>query len=355
MVLIGESETDTTIKLADRAPGFGDTSAPRGVIMTTAKLVDGTPTSGGKDYTHKGEGNDAYENFIENLTIDVGTGNPGAIGVDYLANNIGAIRDVRVIAPAGSGAIGIAMQRKWPGPALLRRVEVQGFDVGIAIANTEYGMALDHVTLSGQRRIALANDANEVAAAHLTIDATGTAIANTAAGGLIVLADSRVRSASSGAELLINYGAVVAHGISVEGYPAPQTGRLNGVWLRPEFARDSGMFRIAEPGPPLLIERLVFDMSDLGDQLAVQVTARRDVTLRDVVTAGTSVNRGATGGRMFIEDICCWAAAFCGPGAHLCASARYRRRGHTHRHRRQPAQHPRPQDRGRLCGARQSE
>ena len=94
--------------------------------MTTAKLLDGSPTSGGKDYTHKGEGNDAYENFVENLTIDVGAGNPGAIGIDYLANNIGAIRDVRVTAPPGSGAIGISMQRKWPGPALLQRVDGAG-------------------------------------------------------------------------------------------------------------------------------------------------------------------------------------------------------------------------------------
>ena len=82
-------------------PASAIADAPRGVIMTTAKLLDGTPTSGGKDYTHKGEGNDAYENFVEDLTIDVGASNPGAVGIDYLANNIGAIRDVRVIAPAG--------------------------------------------------------------------------------------------------------------------------------------------------------------------------------------------------------------------------------------------------------------
>src|SRR5262249_27973330 len=99
MMLIGEGASNTTIRLADRAPGFGDAAAPRAVIMTTAKLLDGTPTSGGKDYTHKGEGNDAYENFVERLTIDVGGDNPGAIGIDYLANNIGAIRDVRVVAP----------------------------------------------------------------------------------------------------------------------------------------------------------------------------------------------------------------------------------------------------------------
>ena len=68
------SRTATIIQLTDNAPGFGDANAPRGVIMTTAKLLDGTPTSGGKDYTHKGEGNDAYENFVENLTVDVGNG-----------------------------------------------------------------------------------------------------------------------------------------------------------------------------------------------------------------------------------------------------------------------------------------
>ena len=58
---------------------------------------------------------------------------------------------------------------------------------------------------------------------------------------------------------------------------------------QPGFARDHGMFRIDQPGPPLAIERLAFDMTDLGDQLAVQLSARRDVTLRDVVTAGTSL------------------------------------------------------------------
>ena len=141
--------------------------------MTTAKLLDGSPTSGGKDYTNKGEGNDAYENFVENLTVDIGAGNPGAIGIDYLANNIGAIRDVRVIAPPGSGAIGISMQRKWPGPALLQRVHVQGFATGIAVANTEYGVTLEHVSLSGQRDTGLANDGNAVTAADLTIDASG--------------------------------------------------------------------------------------------------------------------------------------------------------------------------------------
>ena len=59
---------------------------------------------------------------------------------------------------------------------------MQGFDTGIAVANTEYGVTLDHVSLGGQRDIGLANDGNAVTAADLTIDASATAIANTRAG-----------------------------------------------------------------------------------------------------------------------------------------------------------------------------
>lgn len=411
MILCGASEQHTTLKLADHAPGFGDAARPAGVVMTTAKLLDGTPTSGGKDYNHKGEGNDAYENFVEDLTVDVGVGNPGAIGIDYLANNIGAIRNVRVIDPNNSGAIGIAMLRKWPGPALLQHVDVKGFDVGIAVANTEYGVTLDHVHLQGQRKIGLTNDDNAVSADDLTIDTAGTAVANTAPGGLVALMDSTLRGQSSNAVALVNSGWIVARRVSLDNFarsppsaiprtgvwhaqqwqpaelpavpplaiapavtdepvanwinvlryvtPSDRSGDITGALRRamatgaptiylpfgryiisdgivipptlrrlvgmnasltvtpernPQFARDTGMLRIDQPGPPLTIERLAFDMTNLGDQLAVGVTAQRDVTLRDIVTAGTSLlDRGPNGGRVFIEDVCCGALQTSGP------------------------------------------
>jgi hypothetical protein len=409
MILAGQSTAGTLIRLTDHAAGFADRNTPRGVIITTAKLLDGTPTSGGKDYTNKGEGNDAYENFVENLTIDVGHDNPGAIGIDYLASNIGAIRDVRVTAPAGSGAIGIAMTRKWPGPALLQRVAVDGFATGIAVGNTEYGVTIDHVRLQGQSEAGLANDRNSIAASHLTIASGGTAIANTAPEGLIVLADSELRQTGGEGEALNNRGVIVARRLSLQGYPSlggdlsngvfragtwrslpegneialddapppasdpvrdwanvlqfaapPQDGlditdalrrafasgastiylpygrytihaaidvpasvrRIVGmnssITVRPEreptFARTSGMLRVTQPGQPLTIERVAFDMTDLGEQLAVEVAAPRDVVLRDVVTAGTSLlDRKPAGGRVFIEDVCCGALKIAGP------------------------------------------
>lgn len=404
MSLRGDSASSTVIRLRDHAAGFGDAGAPRGMIMTTAKLLDGSPTSGGKDYTHKGEGNDAYENFVENLTIDIGAGNPGAIGIDYLANNIGAVRNVIVRAQVGSGAIGISMQRKWIGPALLQHVTVRGFTTGIAVANTEYGITLDHVTLTGQQRIGLQNASNAVSASDLTIATPGEALANTAPGGLVVLAHSRLAGSRADGDPIVNRGTILAddvrvaennatlHGVfqgshfqtmplpllslpdapappddapaawvnvmrfatPAEGEPditdalrramasgastiylpygrytitdglsvPPTVRRIIGfnasITVKPErnpsFARNTGMLRVEQPGPPLTIERVVFDMTNLGDQLAVQQTAARDLVLRDIVTAGTSLlQRGPSGGRTFIEDVCCGTIHFAGP------------------------------------------
>ncbi|HEX3991725.1 MAG TPA: hypothetical protein VHX39_11200, partial [Acetobacteraceae bacterium] len=338
-------------------------------------------------------------------------GNPGATGIDYLANNLGAVRDVLVTAPQDSGAIGIAMTRKWPGPALLQRVTVHGFGTGIAVANTEYGVTLDHVRLEDQRDTGLANDSNSIAAAHLSVETSGTAIANTSPKGLIVLADSGLRRAGGESDPFDNRGVIVAHSLALDGYPpVPNSGdRLSAVlsaghwkplpahtdvalddapapvasplrdWVNvlhfaspgpqplditdalrrafasnaatvylpfgrytihaaidvpptlrrfvgmnasitvrperePDFDRASGMFRITRAGPPLTIERLAFDMTDLGDQLAVEASGARDVVLRDIVTAGTSLlDRQANGGRVFIEDTCCGALHIAGP------------------------------------------
>jgi hypothetical protein len=367
MVLVGESETDTVIKLVDHAPGYGSAAAPKGVIMTTAKLLDGSPTSGGKDYTHKGEGNDAYENFVENLTVDVGKGNPGAIGIDYLANNIGAIRDVTV---EGDGAIGISMRRKWPGPALIQRVTVHGFDTGISVANTEYGMTLDRVDLNGQTHIGLENDGNAISANRLAFSGSGTPVVNRDERGLILMDHAtigegdpentiwagstqrhfdgetipdapadfgepvdkwanvlkfmppggdphditkalRAAFASGAATVYLPFGTYrITEGIVIPPTLRRFVGMNATIGVSPDrtptFMRDTGMFQVNASGASLTIDRLAFDMSNLGDQVAVQVQADRDVTLRDVVTAGTSLlSRGTQGGRVFIEDSCC--------------------------------------------------
>jgi hypothetical protein len=51
----------------------------------------------------------------------VGKGNPGAIGIDYVASNKGMLESVIVRSsdPKLRGTAGVAMLRHWPGPCFL--------------------------------------------------------------------------------------------------------------------------------------------------------------------------------------------------------------------------------------------
>ena len=125
--------------------------------------------------------------------------------------------------------------------------------------------------------------------------------------------------ASGASTIYLPYGRyTITDGLSVPPTVRRIVGFNASITVKPErnpaFARDTGMLRIDQPGPPLTIDRVVFDMTNLGDQLAVQQTASRDLVLRDIVTAGTSLlQRGSNGGRAFIEDVCCGTMHIAGP------------------------------------------
>ncbi len=143
----GEGRDRTILRLRDHLRAF-NRDATRAVIYTGSKLYAETATGGGKDYERLGEGNEAFGNYIENMTIDTGRGNASAVGLDFLANNIGAVRHVTI---TGSGKTGLSLTRKWPGPLLLQDVRVTGFDTGIDVSGEEYAVTGDHIFLSGQR------------------------------------------------------------------------------------------------------------------------------------------------------------------------------------------------------------
>lgn len=348
-IMVGESRDKTIIKLKDKAENYQDKTALRAVVFTTAKLLDGSPTSGGKDYVNKGEGNDAYANFVENMTIDVGAGNAGAVGIDYLANNLGAIRNVRVVAGEGSGLVGISMARKWIGPALLSNVEVFGFNVGIAVDSTEYGITLDNVRLKWQKKIGLSNNHNVISANNLQIDGAPQKIVNISEDGLIVQADERekwhfpiknaptvshdarkkwvaVRVENEGEDATEAVRKAFASGASTIYFPhgvynfsenieiPKSVQRIVGMMSTiravanrsPELARDVGFFAVNAGTKPLTIEKLAFDNSNAGAQVAVSVSGKRQVVLRDIVGAGvTTLKREKTGGEVFLENTCC--------------------------------------------------
>jgi hypothetical protein len=207
LVLIGHDRTSTFIKLADHAPGFENPTTPKAVLYTASGLVFmRDPHDGGRQYPERGEGNEAFGNTIENLTVDVGTGNPGAIGIDFLANNVGALRNLTIRAP-DRAAIGLSMTRRWPGPALVDDVSISGFDIGIDIAYTLYSMTLERVRIAECRRYGVRNNSNILSFHDLQISMNGGfGIANLTADGLIVGIDGLI--SGTGTAALINRGSV---------------------------------------------------------------------------------------------------------------------------------------------------
>ena len=423
MALVGESIDRVRLRLDDGAPGFGDAKQPKAVIYTSSTLLGGAPGAGGKDYLGKGEGNDAYGNFVESLTVEVGRNNPGAIGIDFLASNSGAIRHVRVAAPSGSGRIGISMDRRWPGPLLLSDVRVDGFGVGISVSQREYGVTMEDVSLSGQTEVALRNNGNMLALRRVSVDSAAIGVQNLAPDGLIVAdglalrltrgeanwADNRgymtikgtrltsavpdaagdrgrrantLAAAADGAYFgnlrlaefdagwrldapaappevaaaterwasVVRYGAktdteqdateaiqaAMQSGAEVVYFPAgrytisapivvPATvRRIAGMFSSISVSRqraagfksETGMFRVASGGDPLTIERVALDNMGRQSQLGVEHIGARTLVLRDVLSAGTGlVQRGATGGVLFLENVCCGATVVAGHSA----------------------------------------
>ncbi|MGH8935438.1 MAG: glycosyl hydrolase family 28-related protein [Acidimicrobiia bacterium] len=218
LTLQGEGQAHTTIKLADGAPGFDDREQPRAVVVTGSGLSRGAPSAGGKDYEGLGEGNEAFRNYVFDLTIDTGRRNPGAVGIDFLANNNGGIVDVTIRSGDGVGAVGLSMTRKWPGPALFKNLWIEGFDYGIATRWTEFGLTFENLVLIDQRVAGIHNDGNVLSIRRLTSRNTVPAIVNSGPDGLVVLLEADLSGGSPAASAISNAGFLFTRSVMTAGY-----------------------------------------------------------------------------------------------------------------------------------------
>ena len=180
--LIGEHRDRTIIKLKDDCPGFGDPAKPETMLQFSSR---------GSVW-----GNMAHWNSCWNLTLNTGAGNPGAIATNYYASNHGSMRDVTIRSGDGAGICGIDMDGPWPGPCLVARTQVIGFDYGIKVGTREYGVTFRMVTLDDQRKCAFWNHMNMVSVHKLRVrGCRGPAIQNIRKGwvpGMLSLLDSEL-------------------------------------------------------------------------------------------------------------------------------------------------------------------
>jgi hypothetical protein len=93
LTIRGAGSAETIIQLIDNAPGFADPAAPQPLIRSPA-------------------GNMAFRQYVRDLTLDTGTGNPGAMGLDFIASNSGGLLNLVVRSGDGAGVSGINLSRQ---------------------------------------------------------------------------------------------------------------------------------------------------------------------------------------------------------------------------------------------------
>lgn len=146
---IGDGPGQTIIKLQDRAPGFQNPKQPAYVVRTRNAGI---------------QSNSGYGNYIEDLTVDVGSGNPGAIGVRFDVANCGAMDNVCIVSsdPGKAGFAGLGFFGTC-GVGYVKRLTVDGFDHGVFFDHvSDNNIALEKITLRNQRVSGMENQGKSI-------------------------------------------------------------------------------------------------------------------------------------------------------------------------------------------------
>ena len=231
-MLRGEERDATTIRL--KAGAFTDASRPQAIMWCGG--------FGSADWFH---------NYVEDLTFDVGTGNPGATALQFYSNNSGAVRNCRFVAGEGSGLVGLDLaHRDMNGPLLVSRCEVIGFQTGIASARAVNSQTLEHISLRGQRAVGLKNEGQALSVRGLSSDNAVPAVSTY---GTLCLIEARLvgRGEAARAPAIVNYngGRIFLRDIVTTGY-----GRALADMKTPDFAaayRIRGADRPGSEGPDI--------------------------------------------------------------------------------------------------------
>ncbi len=203
ITLHGQSIAGTILKLRNRTPDFGDAKQAFAMLW-----VSKFPPQ-------------AFRNHVRNLTFHTGSGNPGAIGCQFYANNQGSIEDVRFVSGDGSGPIGLDLGfDDDQGPMLARGIEVIGFDYGIRTARQTTVTTCADISVRGQRVAGWLNDLHAIAVRNFTSVNSVPAMISPDPGGHVALIGARLEGGGEAAKgpAIINAGGMLLRDVRTIGY-----------------------------------------------------------------------------------------------------------------------------------------
>ncbi len=240
----GESREHTVIRLKDHAKGFGYGA---GKAVVSFMRGDGS--------------NVAMSNYVRNLTIDVGSGNPGAIALDFFGNNSAAVRDVtlRSSDPEGRGMIGLTVSRDRCSCCLFKNLRIEGFDYGVSLKCESYNLVLEQIELLGQRVRGMVIDGPIVSMRKIHSRNNLPAISCKGHNTHVVLLDSVLEGGAADAPAIeYRAGQIFLRNLRAGGYATAMGGLYSPGWGSPPIVSEKTVDEycshppVVSPGNPSL-------------------------------------------------------------------------------------------------------
>jgi len=199
IILQGAGIDRTVLRLKDKCPGFANAKKPKALVWTGQKPAQ------------------RFRNGIRTMTFHTGKGNPGATGVQYVANNQGSMRRVKIVC-GESGPIGLDLGYTGEqGPCLIQDVHVVGFDVGIRMKGPVDSITMERVTVEGQKVVGVRNGGQCVSIEGLRSRNGAPAVENSGYSSVMTLIDCEL-TGGSGGPAVTNSGELFVRNTAVSGY-----------------------------------------------------------------------------------------------------------------------------------------
>jgi len=202
--MVGESQDETILKLQDRSHGF-----EYGMSRPAVSFIRGHNS------------NIAMTNFLRNLTIDVGQGNPGAIGIEFMGDNCAGIENVTIRSsdPKFRGQVGLSTTRDGATCCHFKNITIDGFEIGMRFHMDGY-VVCENIHLRNQtvRGISVKDNA-VVSIRGLVSENAEPALQLNGHSALVVLIDALLQGGGpGGASIEFIDGQLFLRNIQTEGY-----------------------------------------------------------------------------------------------------------------------------------------
>ncbi|WP_299184338.1 T9SS type A sorting domain-containing protein [uncultured Aquimarina sp.] len=223
VIMEGQSKEGTILQLNNNAPNYQDPDSPRPLILTSESFAEGANSGS----------NVRFRNSVRNLTIHTGVGNPGAVGLQFKANNTGGAKNLIIKSGDGQGVIGLDFTFiNDNGPLLIKNIEIIGFDYGIKTNFNGLSLTFENIILHNQNVYGFFNSQQVIAVRNLVSYNEVPAFFQTNQGTYTTLIDCELNgignASNSSAIIFGKPSGLFVRNVSTIGYKTAITELLSG-------------------------------------------------------------------------------------------------------------------------------